>query len=194
MAGGRHLLLDGDRYGLIDDLRFPAQTINIAGPGEGAAQRDTNTGFILYDAAATESIAGVAQLPHSWRPETKISPHIHIRGVNATDPGAGPNNVVQFRIQYKWYNKDAATPSAYTEEIKNFTLPAHVGGLEMNYMGSFTNVDGTGKVASSLFEWTLSRIGGATADTYPADCVLVEFDIHYISYTLGTADIYGLST
>lgn len=192
MAGGKHLLLDGDRYGLIEDLRFPAQAINPTGP-VAAAGRDTNTGFLLFDAASTESIAGVAQLPHGWKPGTSISPHIHIRAINGTDPGTGPDNVVQFKLSYKWANINEVVPASYTEDTKNFVLPAHIGGQEVNYMGIFSNISGAGKIASSLFEWVVQRIGGDAADTYPADCVLVEFDIHFISYTIGNADVYGLS-
>ena len=169
---------------LTDDLRFPASGINppgaVSDPG-----RSTITGLLQFDPSSTEIIAGVAQMPHGWLEGSDIRPHIHIRGIT-TDPGAGPNNVVQWKLDYKWYNYDDPLPAAYTSETLNFTLPAD-DTTKVNTIQKFTAISGAGMRHSSLFEWRLSRIGGDAADTYPDDCVLVEFDIHYYSSKLGNS-------
>lgn len=184
MAGGTHLLAEGHSTGFVEDLRFPASSINPTGL-TGAAGIDTNTGHLLFDGGSSvEMCAGVAQFPHGLKAGSLVTPHIHIRASVATDPATGGNNSVRFKLEYKWYNTNEVTPSSYSDDTKDFTLPNHSGGQPVNYMGNFTAISSTGKTASSIMEWRLTRL--CTADTYPDDCVLLEFDIHYYHYRLGS--------
>ena len=181
MGSQTHLLQNGgDFIGFQEDLRYPSNGINppgaISDPG-----RNTTTGLLQFDASSTEIIAGVAQFPHGWAEGSSITPHIHIRGVDASDPGG--TQFTRWTLDYKWYNQTAVTPAAYTTDTQDFILPAHIGGVSVNLLAEFTAVSGSGKIYSSLFEWKLSRIGGS--DTYVGDCVLLEFDIHYLHYRMG---------
>lgn len=81
----------GSNYGFIhdtglwEDLRFPAQGINSSGsaapPGVSTA-----TGLLMFDAAGTEIIAGVAKMPHGWKSASNVSPHVHVMADVATNP------------------------------------------------------------------------------------------------------------
>jgi hypothetical protein len=159
-----------------DDLRFPAQGINL--PGQPAdPDREVATSLFLFDSNITETIAGVAQMPHAWKEGSVIAPHVHWQ---KTTSAAG--NVL-WRFEYDnivnpgdvslltYANVlDIATPAAGTPD--NNTAGE-------NLISSFGDVDMTGREISCLILWRLSRIGGDALDTYGADARLVEFDIHY---------------
>ena len=169
--------------GVWEDLRFPAQGINPPG-AVSDPDRDTTTGFLLFAKAATEIIAGIAQMPHAWKHGSDIRPHIHIRSV-ADPSGTG---ATRWQLSYKWSSGFGTVPAAYTTETITVTLPDHSGGLIVNTIGSFTKVDGTGFIGSSLFEWKPARVGGDAADTYDDDAALVEFDFHYLANSSGSIE------
>jgi len=171
--------------GVWEDLRFPATGINPPGAASDP-DRDTATGLLLFDKASTEIVVGVAQLPHGWQEGSDLRPHVHVRAT--TDPGG--TGATRWKLDYKWSNPTGTVPSAYTSETITVTLPDDSSSLKVNKIGAFTAVDGTGFTVSSLFEWKLSRIGGDAADTYNADCALVEFDIHYLVDAHGSVEEY----
>jgi hypothetical protein len=143
--------------------------------------------LLKFDSAKTETIAGVAQIPHGWLKDSGIRPHIHICG-NYSDPTAGSADVV-WKLEYDWINNaEGWTIATYPyNETLTFTLPSHeAASTPTQTIGSFTEIAGTNKTASSLFIWRLSRVGGDAADTYADDCYLMEFDIHYLMHKFGT--------
>lgn len=170
------------QVGLWEDLRFPSTALFAPGNSGNAPDRSATTGLLLFDDAAEEIIAGVAQIPHSYHEGSNLRPHIHIR--STTDPdGTGDT---RWTLQYKWYNATDAYPADYTSDTITETVADHVDSAEINQIASFTAIDGTGKKVSSCFEWLLSRDGDDVLDTYAADTVLVEFDIHFLADSLGT--------
>ncbi len=159
-----------------DDLRFPAQGINP--PGQVSdPDLEAATGMLLFDAAATNVIAGVAQMPHSWKEGTVIVPHVHWQ---KTTSAAG--NVL-WRFEYDTIvNPGEVSPLTFANQI-DATTPV-VGTPDNdtageNLISSFGEVDTTDKIISTCIFWKLSRVGGDAADTYGAAARLVEFDIHY---------------
>ena len=73
--------------GLWEDLHFPVQAINPPGAASDP-DRDTGTGLLMFDAAATETVVGVGQMPHAWKSESSITFHCHCMSDAATDPRA----------------------------------------------------------------------------------------------------------
>ena len=184
MGSQTHLIRSGgDWTGLYQYIAFPMHTINPPG-NIGDPDRDNATSELLFDKAATEMIAGGGQMQHGWRVSTHIIPSIFIRGTDATDPAG--TAVVRWFLEYKWYNVLSVVPATYEEEYINCTLPAHIGGRPLNLKFDFPEIDGTGKIASSIFQWRLSRIGGDAADTYDDDCILMHFNIRFKQYRLGS--------
>lgn len=158
-----------------DDLRFPSQGIN---PPGAAADPDleTTTGLWLFAAAGTETLAGVAQLPHAWKEESTIKPHVHWQ---KTTSAAG--NVL-WRLDYEVVANGAVAPMAYGSQIDSASpVSGTPDGDTANevLITSLGDIDMSGKLISCLILWKLSRIGGDASDTYGADARLLEFDIHY---------------
>lgn len=158
-----------------DDLRFPAQGINppgaVADPG-----LESTTGLLLFAAAGTETIAGVAQMPHAWDEGTTIKPHVHWQ---KTTSAAG--NVL-WQLDYEVINNGDTAAMAYGSQGQGVTpMDGTPDGNTANQvlitsLGDITMVD---KRISCLIFWKLSRIGSDASDTYGADARLIEFDIHY---------------
>lgn len=167
-----------------DDLRFPAQGIAI-GVAVGDPDRQAETGLLLFDKDAIEAVGGIAQMPHSWQEGTELRPHVHVR--SSTNPGG--TGVVVWQLQYKFYNDtNDYLPAAYTTlTAVTLTLDDHVGGQpRASQILSLGSIDGAGKKASAILEWRLGRLATAGEDTYDADCVLLEFDIHYLKNAFGS--------
>lgn len=165
-----------------DDLRFPAQGINPPGP-TGAPGRNTDDGLLDFDADATETIAGCAQLPHSWLRASTIKPHVHLKYRNA----AAGNSVWKF--EYDIANVNSSWSGSYTPSTKTHVGPA---STTKHAILSFDEIDMTGYKESCCILWKLSRVGDDEADTFAYDVALVEFDIHYIRGKDGTT--YELPT
>ena len=158
-----------------EDLRFPATGINPTGAVGPMTFDTTNIGF-LAAAASTQSIAMIAQMPHSWKEGTLIYPHIHWEPTTA---GAG--NVL-WGMDYKWTNVGETEPVAWTTT----GVVSAAGGAFKHQIASFPALDGSGKTISSILSIKIYRVGGDTLDTYGADALLKEFDIHYESDELGS--------
>lgn len=159
-----------------DDLRFPAQGINPPGQASDPVV-ETNTGLLLFAGNATNTIAGVAQMPHSWVEGSVVVPHVHWQKTTS-QPGD-----VLWRFEYdNVVNPNEISLLTYAN-VRN--APATVPGTpddnteRRNLISSFGEVDMTGKLISCCMLWKLYRIGGDAVDTYGDDARLVEFDIHY---------------
>jgi hypothetical protein len=154
-----------------DDLRFPASGLNPPGP-TGAPATDPDTGLLVFEDAATNLTAGVAQMPHAWREGTAVRPHVHW-----VQPAAG--NVL-WRLEYRLipaYNG----PFPAEEQTINASTAIGTYPGSGNYVNitTFGEIDMTGFKVSSMIVFKLSRVGGDALDTLAADVSLLEFDIHY---------------
>lgn len=165
-----------------EDLKFPVQAINP--PGQASdPDVEATTGALLFDAAATELVYGVAQMPHAWEEGSYIVPHVHWQ---KTTSAAG--NVL-WRLDYEVVNNGAVAAMDYGTQI-DVTSP--VDGTPDNdtanevLISSFGSVDMTDCRISCLFLWRLSRIGGDASDTYGADARLLELDFHYQTDAAGS--------
>lgn len=152
-----------------DDLRFPSISINPAGAPGPMSFDTTNIGFLAAP-AATQMIAIVAQMPHAWKIDSNVVPHIHWMPTT-TNTGS-----VLWRMEYKW-------TSIFETESGSWTtvdvLTAADGIAFKHQLSSFGPISGQGKGLSSILTIKISRIGGDVSDTYTGDALLKEFDIHY---------------
>jgi hypothetical protein len=168
--------------GAWEDLRFPVSSVNPAGTASPPAVDETLTDFpgtLLFAGNAENIIAGVAQMPHAWRPQSDIKPHIH------WSKPVGSSSAVTWQLYYRhlgfpgdavgdWVGPIAGTIVAGDQTVSN----AHI-------ISSFGAVDMTGKRESSVLCWQVRRQGGTDADNGTAR--LYEFDIHYMVDKSGTA-------
>lgn len=163
-----------------DDMKYPASGLNPPGAASDPT-RDTTDGMLLFDAAATNVIAGGALMPHAREVGTVIEPHIHW---TATTTGAG--NVV-WRFEYAVASIGNAFP-AYT--TVNVTAAAS-GVANQHQVTSFGEITMADDALGTMLKWKLSRIGGDAADTYAADAKLLEFDIHIQLDSFGSEEKYS---
>ena len=161
-----------------DDLRFPASGLNPPGP-TGAPSTDTSTGLLVFDDGSTETMAGVAQMPHSWKQNSVVRPHVHW-----IQPSAG--NVV-WQLEYRLipaYN--GLFPADWTTITASTAVGTYPGSGNYVNITTFGDIDMDGFNISSMIVFKLSRLGGNAADTVSGDVSLLEFDIHYQINTNGS--------
>ncbi len=158
-----------------EDLRFPAQGIN---PPGGVADPDveSTTGLLLFASNATETIAGVAQLPHGWKQGSTLKPHVHWTRTTSASGG------VQWVLDYELVNNGATAAFTYGSRAETGTV---VAGTPDNdtanecLISALGDITTTGIKISGLLLWKLYRDHDHANDTYGADARLIEFDIHY---------------
>lgn len=187
-----HSKLETNHFRLKDtsweDLRFPAQGINPPGAVSDPDVEST-TGFLLFDPSGTEVIAGVAQMPHSWKEGTSIYPHVHWC---KTTSAAG--NVL-WQLDYEVVNNGSVATMAYGSQLQ---APAAASSTPDSNTANKVLISGfgeaamTGMTVSCLIIWKLSRIGGS--DTYGADARLFELDFHYEIDSFGSNTEYTKGT
>jgi hypothetical protein len=158
-----------------DDLRFPAQAVSS---GAAPPSAEAATGLLLFSGATTNTVAGVAQMPHAWLEESTIIPHVHFQKTTSASGN------VFWRLEYELVNNGSVAAMDYGT-VLDVTTP--VGGTPDNdtanecLISSFGNVSMRDQTISSLIFWKLSRMGGEALDTYDAaNARLIELDFHYI--------------
>lgn len=152
-----------------DDLRAPATAVNPPGAASDPDWDSTNIGY-LFDAGSTEVLQIIMQMPHTWAEGEDIEPHVHWMPTN-TNTGD-----VLWQMEYKWTNIGDVEAGTFTSVD---VVDAGRGTAYTHQLASFGEISGAGKTASSILSIRLSRVGGDVKDTYNADALLKEFDIHY---------------
>ena len=167
-----------------DDLRFPAQGIDIVGPSA-PPSRETDTGLLIFSASAVNTIAGVAQMPHAWLEESTIVPHVHWQKTSATSPTGN----VLWQFDYEVVNNGSVAAMDYGTQLQTSSVVAGTpddGAANRILISSFGNVSMRNYDISCIIFWKLSRIGNDAADTATMTARLVEFDLHYIVDGMGS--------
>lgn len=164
-----------------EDLRFPATAVNPAGAANPMGFDQTNIGF-TSSASAIQSIAMIAQMPHSWKMGSAIIPHIHWQ---ATTTNIGD---VYWQMEYKWTNHGEVEAAGW--ELAPAAIGSTDGTIGRHLITSFGEIDGTGKTLSSILTIRISRVGNDALDTYTGLALLKEFDIHYQIDSFGSREEY----
>lgn len=156
-----------------DDIRTSATTVNPPGLASDP-DRDTSDGTLLFDASGTELIFIEIQMPHDWKEEDDIHPHIHwCKTTSATGD-------VVWQLEYKHFPINAVGDSSFTSLGEKYTAEFTEQDTEdWHQITSLGYMDMTGKGDSHVILFKLSRIGSSSNDTYGADAKMLSFDIHY---------------
>jgi hypothetical protein len=166
-----------------DDLRFPAQGINPAGS---AAPPSVNTtdGTLEFSASATNVIAGIAQMPHSWKTGTSIEAHIHW----------SPTNTNTGNVYWRFEYEIQPINGVFTGFTTANTLDAAIGVADTHQIHGLASIDASAiTTVSAIIKWKLSRIGGDATDTYNAVAKLLELDFHYQIDGFGSQEEFSKS-
>jgi hypothetical protein len=119
------------------------------------------------------------QLPHAYKENTNLRPHIHWVGEDNT---AGD---VVWKLTYSWANMYGVFPT------ETAIIIANSNSLTANYhnYAALPEIVGTGKEISSMLLCSLIRNSSNSADTYTGkDAYLLEFDIHFLANTPGSKE------
>jgi hypothetical protein len=164
-----------------DDLRFPMNSVDPTGI-VGAATRITSltgyTGALSFAGNAENVCAGIAQMPHAWKRESAIRPHIHW-----TKP-TGSANAVTWQLYLRVVGNPGDTAGAWSAAL---TPAGTIGDQTVNdehlltYWSPFAM---TGLIESAIVYWRLHRLGNTDADN--SDVICHELDFHYQTDKAGT--------
>lgn len=168
-----------------DDLRFPATGSRLDNASTRYSYDFVNCGIIFNNNSryTQEPLCHVAQMPHGWKEESAIRPHIHWNQISA--------NVPNWLISYRFYNNGGTIP-AFTNAILSSHAFTYVSGT-LAQISSFPEIDMTGLNASCLGDVIIYRdtanastlFGGA--DPEASNILFKEFDIHHQVDSFGSA-------
>lgn len=149
-----------------DDLKFPATTLR-----QGATSKpdfdSTNLGLLFPQNDATEIAYLIGQMPHAWKLESDLSPHIHFVQTSASTP--------VFKMDYRWYKNGADPTGSFTTlTASTFVFPYTSGSILQ--IVTFPDISGAGiDTVSSVLDIKLYR----DDDVAIGDVLVKEFDLHY---------------
>lgn len=157
-----------------DDLRFPAQGINPSGlivPPD----VDTSTGMLMFPGNKDAEIGGIAQMPHGWRYESVIYPHLHIICPTANTSDS------RWKFEYNIGNPEGSLDLAFGSfnTLSTVTL-TNPNDAQKMLVVSFGPLDMTGYFKSACILWKVTRLASSDVlDTDSSSIAMLEFDIHY---------------
>ena len=152
-----------------DDLKFPATTLRQGATTKPAFDA-TNLGLLFPQNDATEIVYIIAQIPHEWKLESNISPHIHF--VQDFDHTV---TTPVFKMDYRWYKNGADPTGAFTTITASTFIFTYTSGSILQIV-SFPDISATGiDTVSSILDIKLYRDDNVVT----GDILVKEFDIHY---------------
>lgn len=172
-----------------DDLRFPfmGQQLDTASGRIDYSYSELGIGFQNNTRYTEEPICMIVQMPHAWKLESAVHPHLHF----IQNQNASPNWMIEYRV----YKNGAAVPSTWQKSIGSLVYSYTSGSIIQKCI--FTEIDMTGiDSVSSFIDVKLYRdTGNASSlftgsDPYTGTAIAKEFDIHYEIDMPGSRDQY----
>lgn len=160
-----------------DDIFFPLTTTK-QGQTDKPAFSATEVAYLFPQADPTQIMYIIAQLPHSRKRGSSLSPHVHWK---QTQSGS-----VVFKMDYKWFPIGGSIPAAFETHVMNIPAVTYTSGSmhQLTYgsliSGSVINESVIG--VSSIMIIKLYR----DDNTYTGNAVTYQFDIHYEKDTIGS--------
>ena len=152
-----------------DDLRFSASSAK-QGQVDKPAFDFTNIGLTFPANDETHIIYINAQMPHSWKEDTAIKPHVHIAQTSAAVP--------KFVMVYRWYPIGELIPSFSDPIESNGGVKAYVSGT-LHQLLSFGEIQPPNISVVGVSTMLDIKIYRKTGDGAAATVLLKEFDIHF---------------
>jgi len=170
-----------------DDLRIPASATKVTGasqPAWAVIPGTTNIYTWFFGAAGVNEAWFVAQMPHSWKEGSNISPHVHW----VANGNGGVDDFVKWVLEYTWVNIGAVVV-AETPLSSVVHTPADASIVAgKHYLSEFADINGAGKTLSSMLACRLYRDGAN--DDYANTAGLLELDFHYEVDSFGSREEY----
>jgi hypothetical protein len=164
-----------------DDLRFPMNAVNPAGI-VGEASRITDlagyTGALSFAGNVENVCAGIAQMPHAWKRESAIRPHIHW-----TKP-TGSASAVDWRLYLRVVGNPGDTVGAWSAALSPTGTVGDQSISDEHLLTYWAPFNMTGLIESAIMYWRLHRLGNTDAEANAVICH--ELDFHYQTDKAGT--------
>lgn len=151
-----------------DDLMFPFSTGQQGNLNYPPFNTDS-----LYFSFGIDSVGNdaqymyfIIQLPHRWKEESTIYPHVHYKYETAV-------GTATFRMMYKWYNRESPTQKSWSW----YTMDLATGNTDKSHVMAYGNsgISGIGNNMSSILVCKVYLVGAT--GTPPVNAW--QFDIHY---------------
>lgn len=161
-----------------EDTQVPALSITTGAtapsltPGF-AGSASLQTYYFQGGGAINDQCWFSVQLPHSYKENSNIIPHVHWSPT--TDVASG-NDTVVWELTYTWQSFNATFAGATTITCKS------AGGANAQWdhvIAPFASITGTSKGISSIMVCRLRRLDSDGSDTYGTNAAFLGFDIHY---------------
>ena len=171
-------ILFGDDW---DDLRFPMNSVDptgLAAPATRVTSLTGYTGALEFAGNAENVCAGIAQMPHAWKRESDIRPHIHW-----TKP-TGSANAVTWELYYRIIGNPGDAVGSWTGPVSPTATIGDQTVSNEHLLTYWPAIDMAGLIESAIVYWRLHRQGGTDADNTAVICH--ELDFHYQTDKAGT--------
>jgi hypothetical protein len=180
---------------IFDDLRVPVTSTTRGGskdPGFSVFKTDGSgsQGVFLYwfDSSLEEELYFTVQIPHSYKLNTTIIPHVHWTPLVTAD-GTPANQAVRWGFEYTWADKGQTfgnTTIIYTTTHSPADANVVAGKHYYSALPTLTPTATAGQDISSMLICRIFRDATSLSDTYENDAGILEFDIHYGIDTIGS--------
>lgn len=178
-----NLKLSSDAISRWEDLRVSLTSTKLGGSKDPGFTKILDNGSgsqgvfaYLFDAASEEEIYFSAQMPHSMKLESAITPHVHWCPVSNGSAG----QTVSWGLEYSW--QDIGSVFGNTSIVYSAThYPADSALVaKKHYITSFGEITGAGAAVSSVLVCRLFRdaTGAGATDSYTADAAGLYMDFH----------------
>jgi hypothetical protein len=164
-----------------DDVYPSSVTVGIGGT---APSFTAYTGILKayeFTGGVSDKVMNIGyQIYHSYLEGSIIVPHLH---VTFTSGAADAGKTIIFDMVYEWNNVGATGAYGTTTVRATHTIAAN-NTVYKNHIITFGNITGTGKLISSVFMTSITRM--QSVDTFTGSCWLLSADIHIEKNTIGS--------
>ena len=132
-------------------------------------------------------IGGSIELTHSYQEGSTLELHVHW-ATNSTNAAGG---VVRWAYEYSLANPADGSVETYVAFANSDQTVA--AGNRQYQTNTFTiaNITNAGGTVSTLFSFTIKRIGTAVQDNYPVSAFVKSFALHYKIDTIGSNGLFS---
>ena len=175
-----------------EDLRFPFSGLRLDSNSTRYSYDYVN-GLVCFNSNSrypNEPISMIAQLPHSWKEESQVRPHMHWIQTSSDQP----NWLLAYRI-YK--NGDGTSIDSDYSNYNFLTVESNVfpyASGNLVQISNFGMIDMTGVGLSDCIHFVVFRDVFNTSGEFErpesseSNAYSIEFDIHYQSNSLGSRE------
>lgn len=162
--------------GRYDDLLGPITSSRV-GANNKPDFDATNVGYLFPQNDTGEVLYMVFQMPHAWKEESTVYPHVHFLQTGSSMP--------VFKISYAWHSIGGTVPAFATLTMSTAAV-SYTSGSIHQIATNTSGISGSGKTISSLLLCKLYRDDNIVS----GDVLVWAMDVHYLRDSHGSKQEY----